>query len=59
MDPTSTLEAIRFIVAAIEASGKPELLADLASDLAELVSALDKWMGRGGFLPMQWARTKQ
>jgi hypothetical protein len=54
MDPTATLNAIRLLVQAIELSSSMQNLAELATDLAEVVSALDKWMAKGGFLPTQW-----
>jgi hypothetical protein len=54
MDPTATLNAIRLLVQAIELSSSMQNLAELATDLADVVSALDQWMAKGGFLPMQW-----
>jgi hypothetical protein len=54
MDPTATLNAIRLLVQTIELTGSTQNLAELATDLAELVDALDKWMAKGGFLPKQW-----
>jgi hypothetical protein len=54
MDPTANLNAIRLLVQAIELSSSINNLAELATDLAELVDALDKWMAKGGFLPKQW-----
>lgn len=53
MDPNANLEEQRRIVAKI-LSGRGND-AD-AYQLAELVQALDEWIGRGGFLPSAWVR---
>lgn len=57
MDPTETLRLARhalqrFLAASDGASADDEHAA--ASDLAEAFSALDEWLSRGGFLPLQW-----
>jgi hypothetical protein len=56
MDPTVTLVSIRVLVKEIETATRSETerVYDIAADLAELVTALDEWMTRGGFLPVQW-----
>lgn len=54
MDPTETLRVIRDIILIINSTGNDARLAELACDLAERVDALDAWMTRGGFLPVQW-----
>jgi hypothetical protein len=68
MDPTANLKEQREVAAEILAiwdrctpSGKftTQQLHELqyaAHRLAELVQALDEWVGRGGFLPEQWQR---
>ena len=54
MDPTATLVAIRALVKVIHENTDSERWEELATDLAEVAEALDGWMTRGGFLPMQW-----
>lgn len=51
MDPTETLRQIRAMVRRAECGELYD-----ASDLADLVDALDDWMSRGGFPPKQWER---
>lgn len=60
MDPDANLteqrELAREIIKAID-SGKPIDADDLAHDadrLAELVTSLDGWILKGGFLPRDW-----
>jgi hypothetical protein len=54
MDPTATLIAIRAIVRTMETTKSSQHLIELGVDLSELVTALDEWMTKGGFLPFQW-----
>lgn len=54
MDPTATLIAIRALVKVIHENNDSERWEELATDLAEVAEALDGWMTRGGFLPVQW-----
>jgi hypothetical protein len=49
MDPNATLEQIRVLLV----FGDNEAVAD---ELAELVSSLDEWLSKGGFLPQEWER---
>jgi hypothetical protein len=58
MDPTVTLTLIRSMIAEIDGAHSDEKLAPLACDLAELVTDLDEWLTRGGFLPAQWRPQK-
>lgn len=51
MDPNETLRRIRMYTA------QPVLLDDDGICLAELVTALDDWLTRGGFLPDGWRAT--
>lgn len=55
MDPNTTLRAIRVIVDRV-------LTADADAqlwELAELISALDDWIARGGQLPRPWIVTHE
>lgn len=36
-----------------------EQVSALANELADLVSALDEWITKGGFLPAEWTRSEQ
>lgn len=67
MDPSATLVALRANAARVddiidhaddEGYTDAELaeLADLASELAEQVNALDSWLQGGGHLPASWQR---
>jgi hypothetical protein len=52
MDPNATLARIRALVA--QARDRGPLDGDDAEELAALVEALDEWLTRGGFLPVDW-----
>lgn len=61
MDPNENLSRQRGIVSDItelrelgEAHVPYGQVAVLAYELAELVSALDEWLAKGGFLPNRW-----
>ena len=60
MDPDETLRALRALLA--EAGTDGDALADPASTLADLASiaehfdALDRWIAKGGYLPVDWQR---
>lgn len=66
MDPDANLEAMleraREIIAmgntlAKHEDGVPaQTKWQLADELAELVVALDEWLGKGGFLPAAWSK---
>lgn len=65
MDPDANLEAAleraREINELIDSRRRldPDALehvADLASELAQLVVALDEWLGKGGHLPHAWSK---
>lgn len=66
MDPDANLEAAleraREIIAKIDGDdGTPDPVArerdlNLAGELAELVIALDEWLGKGGHLPAAWSK---
>jgi hypothetical protein len=49
MDPNQTLADLR------ELADKPVSL-DTCEEMQVLVSALDSWLSKGGFLPEAWAR---
>ena len=51
MDPNATLKRIRQIIA--EGDDGSE---SLTEELPELVEALDEWLSKGGFLPLEWAK---
>lgn len=54
MDPNAALAEIRELTAAFEHDGATD--EHDAVRLAELVSGLDEWLTRGGFLPDAWRR---
>lgn len=54
MDPNETLSLIRARVADIEEGAEDISREEAVSELVELVTALDGWMSRGGFLPSDW-----
>lgn len=54
MDPTATLVSIRALIKVINENNDSERWEELADSLAEVVEALDQWMAKGGFLPVQW-----
>lgn len=53
MDIDATLAMIRDYVADVLES---DCDSDAAIELAELVSGLDDWISRGGYLPADWQR---
>lgn len=56
MDPNANLEETRRLTARILAdfdAERPVCSAD-AARLADLAQALDEWISRGGFLPVEW-----
>jgi hypothetical protein len=61
MDPNAALEMVRTL-GAMAGRGKPngfsgtdaEYAEQLATELAGQFSALDEWLGNGGFLPDAW-----
>jgi glycine/D-amino acid oxidase-like deaminating enzyme len=58
MDPDANLARQRELVKQIDAAFSTENyveVADAASQLVELISALDEWMSKGGYLPAAWA----
>jgi hypothetical protein len=60
MDPNATLKRIREISKRITGILDSEYIhagnemLDLASELAELTTALDEWLSKGGFFPRDW-----
>jgi len=60
MDPNATLKRIREISKRITEILNSECIhagnemLDLASELAELTTALDEWLSKGGFFPRDW-----
>lgn len=56
MDPDATLREIREAIQRGDAARNNEDAADEYGHAAELFTALDKWMGRGGFAPSDWQR---
>jgi len=53
MDPNENLKMIRSRVGRLN-SGNPDR--NDGEELAELVEALDEWLSKGGFLPVDWER---
>lgn len=57
MDPNATLRRIRELVKELqEPEGDGYDTDTLTEELTELVSSLDNWLTKGGFLPKQWER---
>jgi hypothetical protein len=62
MDPNATLAELRTMAAQIieledsDSDESEQMIAEIAIDLAERVQALDQWIARGGFLPLDWAQ---
>ena len=58
MDPNANLEELRALVrAGNEAHDNGEAPAPEDSErMVELVSSLDEWLSKGGFLPKAWER---
>lgn len=55
MDPNKLLEEIRALVGYLAGSeGSCAAKSDAGEQLAEKVQALDEWLSKGGFLPMDW-----
>lgn len=52
MDPNKTLEAIRAMYTAILEDGR---IGSATRKLAEDIEALDEWLSKGGYLPLDWA----
>lgn len=59
MDPNATLAALRALVRQVQATENGDAHADTAERMAELFSALDQWLCRGGFLPRVWNPMKR
>lgn len=51
MDPNAALSRIRELVRAVQENGAST---DDATDLADAVQDLDKWLSGSGFLPTAW-----
>lgn len=56
MDPQATLDRLRELVHETATAESNEHKADLADEFAELVEAMDNWIGGGGVLPQSWQR---
>lgn len=60
MDPNATLEGLRVLMGMVArrdvADFSREDLEDCVEQFAELSSALDDWLSKGGFLPAPWVR---
>ena len=54
MDPNKTLEEMRALVERIHEELDEDATTS-AEELALLVTSLDEWLTRGGFLPDAWA----
>ena len=64
MDPDvnirEQIELARAIIASLDmdllamSTIQTEIVIERANSLAELVLALDRWIGKGGFLPARW-----
>lgn len=57
MDPNATLARIRIITHNMNNPDydRDEMVAEYGDELAELITSLDTWLTRGGYLPTPWA----
>lgn len=53
MDPNTALARMRALT---ERADSQQLTLEEGFELAELISGLDQWLSRGGFLPTDWVR---
>lgn len=53
MDPNAVLTQIRNLITELESGDEP----DHVDMLIERVGALDEWLSKGGYLPIDWAGT--
>lgn len=62
MDPTEALARARiqsrWLLNRTGSESRTELM-DHADDLAEAFDALDRWICKGGFLPLQWEKAQR
>lgn len=54
MDPNEALKDIRRLISEINSATDADEGADLGSQLAQAVAALDAWLVGGGFYPKAW-----
>lgn len=57
MDPNANLREMREKVITINTSTKGGQIVEAAAELAELVEAMDEWLTKGGFAPIEWTKT--
>lgn len=55
MDPNASLEKIRSLIAHVRENGHFDGYED--EILMDLVTGLDEWLTKGGFLPTEWERS--
>jgi hypothetical protein len=55
MDPNTALEELRALLERASAATTNEECADLYGEAHDKFRALDEWLGKGGFLPAEWA----
>lgn len=53
MDPNETLKQIRSLIESLADTDVGGFYPDVA-DLIDLIDALDGWLLKGGFLPIEW-----
>lgn len=58
MDPTAALAEMRTLSARMLDDESDHVDTGDAVRLAELVQALDQWIGVGGFLPVDWTKSR-
>lgn len=58
MDPTATLTALRELAAQTDQGLDSDSLSVIATQQAELFTALDQWITKGGFLPLEWSHAE-
>lgn len=58
MDPNATLRDLRDLVReeSLDGDWAAETAAERCAQYAELLTALDEWLSKGGFLPAAWVR---
>ncbi len=56
MDPNTALQLLRRNTMAVSLTEDKEELAAIAVEMAEIFQALDDWLKKGGFLPVNWDR---
>lgn len=59
MDPNTALAELRSLVRVINSDIDDDTVAIMATDLVNVVSGLDDWLSKGGFLPDDWKKAER